>query len=392
MRPGADQVHVPLQDVEELRKLVQPEAPQPAADAGEPAAVVPCPLRRRPARGAHGAELDQTEEPPATAHALLDEEHRARRVELDREGDEREERREQDQAERGQGQAEGAGEGHIEARGAVALAEDQAARRELLDGDLARELLVELDAVLDEDAAQPQPEQRLQRHPAAARVQGDDHAVGAGALDHVLQAREVLEPAPTGRRLDGLVDEADHALPEMRPRLDLLLELVRQPGVPHDQDPLQERPALQQPVGARAQHEHERQRRDHRGDERRVGHARPAEQDLTRPRGHEHDAEGAQRALRGLSEAPHGPQVVEARVVEGGQAADGDGQGLAGQDVEGRAARGRPQQRAAHGGEDRRHLQRREHHRHGAGLRRVRPCHSRDHQPVPLSDADRPRW
>src|SRR5262249_58518160 len=61
VRPRPDQVHVAAQDVDELRQLVEPEPPQPVADARDPILILLDPFRRRPDGAAPGAELDEPE-------------------------------------------------------------------------------------------------------------------------------------------------------------------------------------------------------------------------------------------------------------------------------------------------------------------------------------------
>ena len=55
----------------------------------------------------------------------------------------------------------------------------EAARRQRLDGDLAGEPLVAVDAVFDHDAAHARVEQLAHRQPAAPIGEGDDDAIGA---------------------------------------------------------------------------------------------------------------------------------------------------------------------------------------------------------------------
>ncbi len=70
---GPDQPHVTLQDVQELRKLVDVRVPQPIADPGAAAVVVRGPDRAGDALGvgAHAAKLDDAEETTPLPDSLL---------------------------------------------------------------------------------------------------------------------------------------------------------------------------------------------------------------------------------------------------------------------------------------------------------------------------------
>src|SRR5438034_11506380 len=112
MRPWPHEVHVAPQDIDELGQLVDSEPPEPLPHPRDPIAIVPLPLGLRPADRMHGAELDQLEGSTAQPDALLDEEHRAARVELDQEHDQTEEGCQDDQAGHRREQAEGRSEEH----------------------------------------------------------------------------------------------------------------------------------------------------------------------------------------------------------------------------------------------------------------------------------------
>ena len=85
-----------MQHVDELRQLVQSRAAQEAAGAGD-ARVVAHGQRQAFRIRAHGAELVDQEGHAVPPHALLAEEHRARRVELDPQRDNHHQRRQQQQ-------------------------------------------------------------------------------------------------------------------------------------------------------------------------------------------------------------------------------------------------------------------------------------------------------
>ena len=115
-RPRADEAHVAAQDVQELRQLVEAElariTPPTRVTRGSlrilktgPRRLVEL-LERRLALlgvGHHRAELEEAEAPAAESDALLHEEHRAARVELDDEGEQQADRRRQHQGDGGDG-------------------------------------------------------------------------------------------------------------------------------------------------------------------------------------------------------------------------------------------------------------------------------------------------
>src|SRR5438128_8728669 len=87
LRPWADEAHVAAQDVDELRDLVEAIAPEHGAQPRDAAAVVAQDgVRLARVEDAHGAELDETEEPAVKADTLLDEEDGAAALQLDAEG------------------------------------------------------------------------------------------------------------------------------------------------------------------------------------------------------------------------------------------------------------------------------------------------------------------
>jgi hypothetical protein len=87
MRPRSDQVHLAAEHVDQLRQFVEAEAAQVMTDARDAIDVVGHPLGPRFSARMHRPELQEAERPAVAAGALLDEEHRSARVELDRDGD-----------------------------------------------------------------------------------------------------------------------------------------------------------------------------------------------------------------------------------------------------------------------------------------------------------------
>ena len=87
------------------------------------------------------------------ARALLHEQHRARRIQLDQQGNQRQQRGDEEQADRGSEDADQTRGDFGRAMVAESLRQDQRARPERLDGDLPGDPLVQLDGVVNVDAA-----------------------------------------------------------------------------------------------------------------------------------------------------------------------------------------------------------------------------------------------
>src|SRR5207244_13274233 len=90
-RPGADQAHVPAEDVPELRKLVEGDPAEDAAGTGDPRiALVHGPAGAPGLRADdHRSQLQQLELDRALAYAPLTVQHRPSAFELDRQRRER---------------------------------------------------------------------------------------------------------------------------------------------------------------------------------------------------------------------------------------------------------------------------------------------------------------
>ena len=111
LRSRADDAHLTLQYVHELRQLVEAESSQHPPHVGDARIAFELEDRLRElvepdqllqhliGAVAHGAELVDLERDPAEAGTRLDEQQRPTAVELDRERDDREQRRADDQRE-----------------------------------------------------------------------------------------------------------------------------------------------------------------------------------------------------------------------------------------------------------------------------------------------------
>lgn len=84
LRAGADPAHLALENVEDLRQLIDPVLADDAPHARDPAVAAGRETWTRPVgTHVHGAKLEALEMSPAVANAHLSVEHRPRAVELD---------------------------------------------------------------------------------------------------------------------------------------------------------------------------------------------------------------------------------------------------------------------------------------------------------------------
>ena len=143
----------------------------------------------------HRPELDQVERHPVEPGALLDEEHRAARVELDRERDHQHHGRQHDQAGDRHEQTERPLEHGLHARRRELGREDEATRRHELEGELAGQALVRLHDVLDLDTARAGLDQTGERHAPTPVREPDDDAIRPPRRDHPFEVDPVLDHA-----------------------------------------------------------------------------------------------------------------------------------------------------------------------------------------------------
>src|SRR5262249_34476243 len=190
MGPRANEIHVAAHNVRELRKLIEMELPEPPPDPGDPVAIVADPLGRLLAGGAHGTKLDQLETLPAQAEALLNEKHRSTGIQLDRQRDQQEEGRQANQPDQGHEKAHRTREREVDPGLPEVSGEDEVVRCQRLDGELSREALVDLDAVLDHDSERPRLEKLANGQPPPPFGGRNDDAVGP---DLVNDRAELLE-------------------------------------------------------------------------------------------------------------------------------------------------------------------------------------------------------
>ena len=243
MRPRADQVHFAAQHVDELRQLVEPETAQPLSDARDAIAVVARPFGGRPLRRPHRAEFEQPQRPAAQSDAMLHEEDRARRIELDGQRDQREERRQQDKANERDAQAQRMPEGEIHMALPEVRRRDQIVRRQRFDRDLSGEPLVEADPVFNGDTLHAGLHELAHRQPAAPVGQRDHDPIGARPVDDAPESTASRrQRAATKRRLVAAASSTmpiTCGRPHAPPHLDD--DVPRQRRRADDQRPLPER-------------------------------------------------------------------------------------------------------------------------------------------------------
>ena len=127
LRAGADDAHVALEDVDQLRQLVNAGGADDLADSGDAGVVLaggagaPVLLRIHD----HGAELDHHEAPAADGAALLFVEHRAAVVQPDGQGRDQQDRGQDDQRQRAQHYVEKSLDPSPEQQGAAVAAQEQ---------------------------------------------------------------------------------------------------------------------------------------------------------------------------------------------------------------------------------------------------------------------------
>ena len=98
--PRADNAHVALEDIEQLRDLVQSPFAQPAPDRRDAIIVLGYsrPIPDRFSSDHHRAEFVTTKLLPIPSHTILHEQDRAAIIQLDRQRNQSDERREQKQS------------------------------------------------------------------------------------------------------------------------------------------------------------------------------------------------------------------------------------------------------------------------------------------------------
>src|SRR5207249_1862249 len=133
-----------------------------------------------------------------------------------------------------------------------ASGEDEAARRQRLDRQLAGEVLVRLHRVLDDDPPRAVFQELANGQAAPPLAERDDDPIGQDPID---DGRELCERAPgelLERRLSkggAVIDDADDAIAVMPPGLELLDEPPGDRTRSHDEYAFPERAALQDVVG-----------------------------------------------------------------------------------------------------------------------------------------------
>ena len=329
----AHHAHLPAQHVHELRHLVQAEAAEEGAEAHPAGIIGGSPDRPRLGLGVHphGAELQHAEALAVEPHALLAEEHRPVRRELDAGGDERQQRRQADEHRQREDDVEGA-LGNLAPAVERRLAQvDEGHALELLHAAPERGEAEEIGHHVDRHRLIADGVQQTAEPPLILVTERQHHVVHRPRVEHGAQVRVAAQPrhAPD---LFLLVPDAPEDLDaDVPPRLDPSHDGRRQLAAPHDHRV----PEVVAVAAREAQRLAERRAREpHGGD----GQEPEADDDDTRvvvaaeEEGHDgHEDEGAQgRGLGdvgGLGEmGADAPRAVEIEGAEGHPPDDEDRQ------------------------------------------------------------------
>ena len=366
MGSRTDEAHVPGEDVEQLRQFVDRGAPQELADAGHPRVVLGRLLRAIEVRqvGPHGAELVDREDPAVPPAPRLPEEHRPLGVEPDgqRHGDE--DRRQHEHEERGD---EPVLDELRDAGPALDRRFERPQHRRPADG---------LERTVEEaphgkvgreqhgDGVPRQAVHDLRQPLDRGERQRDDHLVDEAALDVLLEfgeAAAAVEARDVPRHaLEAVVVEPQKGIVLVAARVEMLDHRDALCVAAVDRDAALQVPVLHGEPDRTGQHHAEDEDRGPRGGEPRdQPFARKCAAELEREGHGGEDDEGEEQRL---CEAPH---QAEAHNMRGG-AVDLGAQKHA------------------------REHQRRQHHDHAVGKRRLAPAehHAGDDQPGRDEQAD----
>src|SRR5439155_14371268 len=123
------------------------------------------------------------------------------------------------------------------------LREDEVARRERLDGNLARESLVGFDAVLDEDPSDPTLQELVDGEAPPALRHGHDDPAGADVVNDLRKPCEgAIKRVASDRALRtcAVIDHAHDRVPGVGTSLDSLGEFAGEWASPENQHTLDE--------------------------------------------------------------------------------------------------------------------------------------------------------
>src|SRR5262249_25836492 len=140
--------------------------------------------------GMHGAEFKELEMASMETDAILHEKYWTGGIQLDGQCDQAEEWSSRYQPHDGDQHASRPSESKLEARLAEVPGENEVARPDRFEGELAREALVRCSAILNQDPSRTCLEERGERQATPLLTQSDDDGVRANLVDDLA---EVLE-------------------------------------------------------------------------------------------------------------------------------------------------------------------------------------------------------
>jgi hypothetical protein len=152
VRAGPDEVHVPEQDVPELRQFIEVELSKPSPQWSDAICVVALPFRGCAFFDSHRTELQEAERPTVQPDAFLNEKHGSSMHHVNGQSDEGHQRQSHHQRHGGYGGANEALCRTIHAATDTCVRDQQMQRCSLVEEDLTRQALIRLVARFDGNA------------------------------------------------------------------------------------------------------------------------------------------------------------------------------------------------------------------------------------------------
>src|SRR5262249_48704974 len=267
--PRPNQTHLAVNDVNQLRQLINPQFANPPAHAGHARILFAGPNRAvRFGVHAHRTKLDDPKRSIVYPDSLLPVEDRPAGIELDRQSRQQHQRRSQqpdDDRERHVQESARVSVGAYPARG---VGEDQLSEAQPLAADLAGQPGVKNVGLLQRHAvADFQFEKQIKRQSPAPVGHRDNDPVGAIPADDRFQIGHhpdhtwINQAPPDLRRV--IADESDHVIPGFAACQDLSRERYRVLPGPQNEHAFGKSRMAEQPTGKVAPTYHQRHRQRH---------------------------------------------------------------------------------------------------------------------------------